>query len=73
MTRDPGDQVTIEHAIVQAKRNPWGSSKQTGPDGLRALLAYPGPHVNSGALRELRQAPPEQPRPKTQEVQAWSL
>jgi mannose-6-phosphate isomerase len=45
---------------------------EAGPEGLRALLAYPGPHADSVALVEERRALPEHPRPKTKEVQTWS-
>lgn len=45
---------------------------EAGPEGLRALLAYPGPHADSVALVEQRRTTPGHPRPKTEEVQTWS-
>lgn len=45
---------------------------EAGADGMKALLAYPGPNVNSGALCERRPTVPEHSRVKTQEVQTWS-
>lgn len=45
---------------------------EAGPDGLTALLAYPGPHADSVALVEHYPDMPGHPRPKTEEVQTWS-
>lgn len=45
---------------------------EAGPEGLKALLAYPGPHAESVALVEHYPDMPEHPRPKTEEVQTWS-
>lgn len=45
---------------------------EAGPEGLKALLAYPGPHADSVALVEHYPDMPGHPRPKTEEVQTWS-
>lgn len=45
---------------------------EVGPEGLRALLAYPGPQADSVALVEQYPDMPGQPRSKTEEVQTWS-
>jgi hypothetical protein len=44
-----------------------------GAGGMKALLTYPGPNVNSGALCEWHPTVPEHPQLKTQEAQTWSL
>lgn len=45
---------------------------EASAEGLRALLAYPGPHADSVALVEHYPDMPGHPRPKTEEVQTWS-
>nr|WP_249817289.1 class I mannose-6-phosphate isomerase [Bradyrhizobium sp. 179] len=44
---------------------------EAGPDGLTALLAYPGPDADSVALVEHYPDMPGHPRPKTEELQTW--
>lgn len=46
---------------------------QAGADGMKALLAYPGPNVNSGVLCEQHRSLPEHPLHETREAQTWSL
>jgi hypothetical protein len=62
--------VTIEQAIVKAKRKPWGSTDLLP---WTDTPAYLGPHVNSGALQQRRQTAPGHSRPEIQEVETWSL
>lgn len=45
---------------------------EASPEGLRALLAYPGPHADSVALVEQYPDMPGHSRPKTEELQTWS-
>ena len=62
--------MTIEQRIVKAKRKPWGSTDLLP---WRNTLAYLGPHVNSGALKQRRQTAPGHYRLEIQEVETWSL
>ena len=44
---------------------------EAGPEGLKALLAYPDPHADSMTVVEERRTQPEHPRSETKEVQTW--
>lgn len=62
--------VSVGHAVFLEADH---AEIQAGADGMKALLAYPGPHVNSGVLCEQHRTVPEQPLLETQEAQTWSL